>query len=121
MRSGIRSLGDTSAKSVSNGSRARGGGKVTFNMTRSVDPGAERRREWSKAGADFLLSFAAAPTFALMALLTATDGEPQLLCTAAHLGSPLGGMVPMYLLMSALHSGPWLKMIWGRPTGASRA
>jgi hypothetical protein len=87
---------------------------MTFNMTRSVDPGAERRRERSKAGADSLLSFAAAPTFALMALITATDGEPQLLCTAAHLASPLGGMIPMYLLMSVFHSGPWLRLIYGR-------
>jgi len=66
------------------------------------------------------LSLAAAPTFAIMALLTATDGQPQLLCSAAHLGSPLGGMVPMYLLMSAFHSGPWLKLISGRRSGASR-
>jgi len=79
---------------------------------------AERRREWSKAGADSLLSFAAAPTFALMALMTATDSEPQLLCSAAHLGSPLGGMIPMYLLMSAFHSGPWLKLIAARRSGA---
>ena len=63
---------------------------------------------------------AAAPTFAMMALLTATGGQPQLLCSAAHLGSPLGGMVPMYFLMSAFHSGPWLKLISGRRSGASR-
>ena len=25
--------------------------------------------------------------------------------------SPLSGMVPMYLLMSAFHSAPWLKLI----------
>ena len=65
------------------------------------------------------LGLAAAPTFAIMALLTATGGQPQLLCSAAHLGSPLGGMVPMYLLMSAFHSGPWLKLISGRRSGAS--
>jgi hypothetical protein len=87
---------------------------MTYNMTRPVDPRVERRREWPKAGADSLLSFAAAPTFAVMALMTATDGEPQLLCTAAHLASPLGGMIPMYLLMSTFHSGPWLKLISGR-------
>jgi hypothetical protein len=87
---------------------------MTYNMTRPVDPRVERRREWPKAGADSLLSFAAAPTFAVMALMTATDGEPQLLCTAGHLASPLGGMLPMYLLMSAFHSGPWLKLISGR-------
>ena len=68
--------------------------------------------------ADWLALFAA-PTFAIMALLTATGGQPQLLCSAAHLGSPLGGMVPMYLLMSAFHSGPWLKLISGRRSGAS--
>ena len=28
--------------------------------------------------------------------------------------SQLGGMVPMYLLMSAFHSAPWLKLIVSR-------
>ena len=65
------------------------------------------------------LGLAAAPTFAIMALLTATGGQPQLLCSAAHLESPLGGMVPMYLLMSAFHSGPWLKLISGRRSGGA--
>jgi len=59
------------------------------------------------------LSLAAAPTFATMALLTALFGgaRPELLCSAMASASPLGGMVPMYLLMSAFHSAPWLKLI----------
>jgi hypothetical protein len=69
-------------------------------------------------GAANWLGLAAAPTFAMMALITATGAEPQLLCSAAHLGSPLGGMVPMYLLMSAFHSGPWLRLISGGRSGA---
>ncbi|ANW02611.1 hypothetical protein [Bradyrhizobium icense] len=58
------------------------------------------------------LSLAAAPTFAIMALLTAVVGGGPLdgLCSAAS-ASPVGGMVPMYLLMSAFHSAPWLKLI----------
>ena len=57
---------------------------------------------------------AAAPTFAIMALLTAVVGSGPLdsLCSAAS-ASPVGGMVPMYLLMSAFHSTPWLKLISG--------
>jgi len=55
-----------------------------------------------------LLRLAAAPTFALMAVLTATSGMPDALCAAA---SPLGGMVPMYVLMSVFHMPPWLKLI----------
>jgi hypothetical protein len=31
--------------------------------------------------------------------------------------SPLGGMVPMYLLMSAFHLAPWLKLISRRRIG----
>jgi len=67
------------------------------------------------------LSLAAAPTFATMALLTAVAGNGPLdgLCAAAI--SPVGGMVPMYLLMSAFHSAPWLKMISGRLGGFGRA
>ena len=68
---------------------------------------------FARAAADWL-SLAAAPTFAVMALMTAMGGEPQWLCAAAHLGAPLSGMVPMYLLMSAFHTAPWLKLISGR-------
>ncbi len=65
--------------------------------------------------ADWLI-LAAAPTFALMALLTGFSGgaRPDLLCSAAQGASPLGGMVPMYLLMSAFHLAPWLKLLTKR-------
>jgi hypothetical protein len=67
--------------------------------------------DWPWAGRAVCL--AAAPTFAIMALLTSIqDGGPhEMLCSAAHDASPLGGMACMYLLMSAFHSGPWLKLI----------
>jgi hypothetical protein len=59
-----------------------------------------------------VLALAASPTFALMALLTAVlgSGPAELLCSTA-LASPLNGMVTMYLLMSAFHATPWLKLI----------
>ena len=61
------------------------------------------------------LCLAATPTFAIMALLTSVlgSGSMELLCSAGH-GSPLNGMVSMYLLMSAFHSAPWLKLIASR-------
>jgi hypothetical protein len=66
------------------------------------------------------LCLAAAPTFAIMALLTAIHGGGQMtmMCSATPDASPLDGMVPMYLLMSAFHAAPWLKLISGR-RGAS--
>lgn len=71
------------------------------------------------AGAADLLYLAAAPTFALMALLTGIPGggSPDALCSSA---SPLSGMVPMYLLMSAFHTAPWLKLISSRRSGVGR-
>ncbi len=68
-------------------------------------------------------SLAAAPTFAVMALLAGVlgGGQPDILCSAAEHTSPLSGMVPMYLLMSAFHSAPWLKLISSRRSGARRS
>jgi hypothetical protein len=59
------------------------------------------------------LRLAATPTFAIMAFLTAVHGGsvPDILCSAARDGSPLTGMVPMYLLMSAFHLSPWLRLL----------
>jgi len=63
------------------------------------------------------LRLAAAPTFALMALLAGLPGEggaADVLCLTAGPPSPFGGMVPMYLLMSAFHLPPWLALLAGR-------
>lgn len=58
------------------------------------------------------LALAATPTFAIMAVLTALfgGGPADMLCAAGR-GSVLGGMVPMYLLMSAFHSAAWLRLL----------
>ncbi|WFU27263.1 hypothetical protein QA649_13935 [Bradyrhizobium sp. CB1717] len=58
------------------------------------------------------LALAATPTFAVMAMLTAapSGGSADMLCGAGQ-GSLLGGMAPMYLLMSAFHSAAWLRLI----------
>lgn len=58
------------------------------------------------------LCLAAAPTFAIMALLTGVlGGQPDMLCSGPQDASPMNGMFPMYLLMSAFHAVPWLKLI----------
>jgi hypothetical protein len=75
----------------------------------SADAAALRAAHW--------LCLAAAPTFAIMALLTGVLGgrPPDMLCSATQDVSPLSGMIPMYVLMSVFHSAPWLKLILSRP------
>ena len=83
------------------------------NATNLAVSDAASLRERPRISADRLLSLAAAPTFAVMALLTAIYGDsmPDVLCSATQDALQLTGMVPMYLLMSAFHLGPWLQRI----------
>jgi hypothetical protein len=68
------------------------------------------------------LGLAAAPTFAIMALWTVFfSGQPDMLCMAMQDSSPISGMTVMYLLMSAFHAAPWLRLISPRRSGAYRA
>jgi hypothetical protein len=83
----------------------------------------ETREDWLTAaavGAANWLCLAAAPSFAIMALIAGVRGSHDLLCSAVQDASPLSGMVWMYLLMSAFHSVPWLKLISSRRSGAAR-
>ena len=77
-------------------------------------------RDAAGLGAADWLCLAAAPTFAIMALLTGVvgGGPSDMLCSATQDASPLSGMVPMYVLMSVFHSAPWLKLLSRRRSGA---
>jgi hypothetical protein len=83
--------------------------------SRAVD--GESGNAAAMGAADYLY-LAAAPTFAIMALLTGVLGgrSPDALCSIVT-ASPLSGMVPMYVLMSAFHSAPWLRLVASRRSG----
>jgi hypothetical protein len=69
------------------------------------------------------LSLAAAPTFAFMAALTGILGADahEMLCSGESHTSALSGMASMYVLMSAFHLAPWLKLIARGRSGARAA
>lgn len=65
-----------------------------------------------------VLCLAAAPSFVLLALLTAGGGAPDIMCM--HGAVPLGSMSLMYGLMALFHLPPWLRLV-GRPLKSSRS
>ncbi len=94
----------------------------------AADAGDAERSERATAATTAMgvadwLSLAAAPTFAIMAMLTGVVGPAKmpLICTASQELSWLGGMVPMYLLMSGFHLAPWLRLVakWRRGAGVA--
>jgi hypothetical protein len=81
---------------------------------------SDASRNVAAFGAAGWLSLAAAPTFAIMALTGVfEEGAPDI--CSPHIASPLSGMVLMYLLMSAFHLAPWLKLAASRRSGARRS
>ena len=82
-------------------------------MSGPLAGGSDARPAAAPLGPADWLGLAAAPTFAIMAVLTGGSGADAfgMVCGPAHDASPLAGMGAMYLLMSAFHSPPWLKLI----------
>jgi glycerol-3-phosphate acyltransferase PlsY len=60
------------------------------------------------------LGLAAAPTFALMAWISAVSSPGMTMCSAASAFMPINDMALMYLLMSLFHASPWLKVFPAR-------
>ena len=87
----------------------------------STDEQGFKRSAVARSPASWL-GLVAAPTFALMALLTWLHGGdmPDMLCATVRNASLMGGMVPMYVLMSAFHLTPWLKLVANRRGDAQR-
>lgn len=67
------------------------------------------------------LALVAAPTFAVMAVLTLVfeSHTPTLLCAAMPGAAPMNGMAAMYLLMSVFHLAPWLRFAAGGSSSSS--
>ena len=94
-------------------------GAGAWGVTRSDDTCPDDKVVAAATAVSKGLRFAAAPTFLIMALLTAMldRGLPDAFCSAA--ANPLtGGMAAMYSLMSAFHLAPWLKLLSRRRTVA---
>lgn len=85
-------------------------------MATSTMTTGEARRTTLRRGAADAICLAAAPTFAVMALLSCLpSGNPyESVCSAMRHAAPMAGMAWMYLLMSAFHLPPWLKLITRR-------
>jgi hypothetical protein len=92
---------------------------MTMHMTmQMIRPRIGTREDWlATAALGFAdrLRFAAAPTYAFMAVFTGIFAESprDMVCMAMQHTSPLSGMVSMYMLMSVFHAVPWLKLIAG--------
>ncbi|WFP61339.1 MULTISPECIES: hypothetical protein [unclassified Mesorhizobium] len=77
----------------------------------SIDNSAPRPTGLSSFGLADWLCLAAAPTFAMMALLTAGYDGHDMMCMSGSGASILSGMAPMYLLMAGFHLTPWLRLM----------
>jgi hypothetical protein len=86
----------------------------TLPVSGKENSGAKSGR---RLGAVDWLSLAATPTFSLMAVVSATSGGAEMLCSSMQDLLPLSGMVVMYVLMSVFHLAPWLRLISSSTTG----
>jgi hypothetical protein len=68
------------------------------------------------------LTLGATPTFVFMSMLTGLgEGHDMSMSCSAASHTVLSGMGLMYVLMSAFHFGPWLKLVCRRRSEARSA
>ncbi len=84
-------------------------------MTTPISTGSRPAETRKSRDAAAWLAYAASPTFALMAWISAHDVQ-AMFCASGPGILPIGGMAFMYVLMSLFHLSPWLK----RASGLSR-
>jgi hypothetical protein len=82
-----------------------------LSSSRTKDKNSVGTAGGNAAGIADWLCLAAAPTFAIMAILTAATGGADMICSSMHGTSALDGMMTMYLMMSAFHLPPWLRLM----------
>lgn len=83
-------------------------------MTPRIATGKIASSTWPAMDAAGRLGLAAAPAFALMALISAVGSPGMTMCSAASTFMPLNEMALMYVLMSFFHLSPWMKILSAR-------
>ena len=98
--------------------RARGGAATTStNLVDAAAAGGDRRASGEPLAASLArgLGLAATPAFALMALWTQLHAEQDALCSATP--GAVSPMTLMYLMMSAAHLAPWIRLVGAALSG----
>jgi hypothetical protein len=85
-----------------------------LSSSRTKDKNSVGTAGGNAAGIADWLCLAAAPTFVIMAILTVVTGGADMICSSMQGASALDGMVTMYLIMSAFHLPPWLRLLSSR-------
>ena len=83
--------------------------------------GHESRNAATRGAADWLFCLAAARTFSIMGVLRAFTAGDDMICSGVPDAFPFDDMVTMYLIMSAFHLPPWLRLISGRGGWSARS
>jgi hypothetical protein len=83
-------------------------------MTTTAAVNEGMRWGWHAHDAAGWLGLAAAPTFALIGWIAASDPSQAAFCHAGTGVLSMDGMPAMYLLMSLFHLPPWLRLAAGR-------
>jgi hypothetical protein len=81
---------------------------------------SDQIRDNEPVGTADWLRLAAAPAFGVMALLTAFNAQVDMICSSVPDVFPIDGMVTMYLLMTAFHLPPWLRLVFRKPLHKSK-